>query len=44
MATGRPIRSMDPYAEQFWAHTLKKELRFQKCTDCGKFRSPPGPN
>ena len=43
MATVRPIRSMDPYAEQFWAHTLNKELRFQKCTDCGKFRWPPGP-
>ena len=43
MATIRPIRSMDPYAEQFWAHTQKKELRFQKCTACGKFRWPPGP-
>ena len=43
MATVRPIRSMDPYAEQFWAHTQNKELRFQQCTDCGKFRWPPGP-
>lgn len=43
MAIARPIRSMDPYAEQFWAHTQNKELRFQKCSDCGKFRWPPGP-
>ena len=43
MATARPIRSMDPYAEQFWAYTQKKELRLQKCSDCGKFRWPPGP-
>jgi uncharacterized OB-fold protein len=43
MATPRPIRSMDPYAEQFWAYTQKKELRLQKCSDCGKFRWPPGP-
>ena len=43
MATARPIRSMDPYAEQFWAYTQKKELRLQKCSDCSKFRWPPGP-
>lgn len=43
MATPRPIRSMDPYAEQFWAYTLNKELRLQKCSDCGKYRWPPGP-
>jgi uncharacterized OB-fold protein len=43
MATARPIRSMDPYAEQFWNHTQKKEFRLQQCADCGKFRWPPGP-
>ena len=43
MATARPIRSMDPYAEQFWAYTQEKELRLQKCSGCGKFRFPPGP-
>ena len=32
MATPRPIRSMDPYAEQFWAYTQKKELRLQQCS------------
>ncbi len=43
MATARPIRSMDPYAEQFWEFTQRKELRLQRCTECGKFRWPPGP-
>ena len=39
MATARPIRAMDPYAEQFWAYTLKNELRLQKCSDCGDRKS-----
>ncbi len=43
MATPRPIRSMDPYAEQFWTYTQNKEFRLQKCAECGKFRWPPGP-
>lgn len=43
MATPRPIRSMDPYAQQFWNYTQNKEFRLQKCSDCGKFRFPPGP-
>ena len=43
MATARPVRSMDPYAEQFWAFTREKELRLQQCSECGKFRWPPGP-
>ncbi len=43
MATARPVRAMDPYAEQFWAFTLDRELRLQQCSACGKFRWPPGP-
>ena len=43
MATIRPTRAMDPYAEQFWSYTQKKELRLQQCSECGKFRWPPGP-
>lgn len=43
MATPRPIRSMDPYAEQFWNYTKQKEFRLQQCSGCGKFRWPPGP-
>jgi len=43
MATARPVRAMDPYAEQFWAFTRDKELRLQQCSGCGKFRWSPGP-
>jgi hypothetical protein len=43
MATARPVRAMDPYAEQFWAFTRERELRLQQCVACGKFRWPPGP-
>src|SRR5262247_2234964 len=43
MATARPVRAMDPYAEQFWTFTLSRELRLQQCSACGKFRWPPGP-
>ena len=32
MATPRPIRSMDPYAQAFWAYTQKKEFRLQQCS------------
>lgn len=44
MATQRPSRSMDPYAEQFWTYTQKKEFRLQQCSECNKFRWPPGPS
>jgi len=43
MGTARPVRAMDPYAEQFWAFTRERELRLQQCSACGKFRWPPGP-
>lgn len=43
MATSRPIRSMDPYAQQFWTYTQNKEFRLQQCAECKKFRWPPGP-
>ena len=44
MATPRPIRSMDPFAQAFWAYTQKKEFRLQQCSECHKFRWPPGPS
>jgi uncharacterized OB-fold protein len=34
---------MDMYAQEFWEFTKNKELRLQKCTQCGKFRFPAGP-
>jgi uncharacterized OB-fold protein len=43
MATQRPVRSLDPFAVQFWEFTKDRELRLQRCADCGKFRWPPGP-
>jgi uncharacterized OB-fold protein len=36
-----PNRSMDPYATQFWEQTLTRELRLQRCDECGAFRWPP---
>ena len=43
MATMRPPRRLDPYAEQFWEFTKSKEFRLQQCSECGKFRWPPAP-
>jgi uncharacterized OB-fold protein len=43
MATMRPRRRMDPYAEQFWEFTKSREFRLQQCSACGKFRWPPAP-
>ena len=40
MATQRPVRVMDPFAREFWDYTQNKELRMQKCSDCGKWRWP----
>ena len=44
MATPRPIRAMDPYAQAFWAYTQTKEFRLQQCSECHKCRWPPGPS
>lgn len=43
MATERPPRVMDAYAERFWEFTRQRELRLQRCADCTRFRWPPGP-
>jgi uncharacterized OB-fold protein len=43
MATERPVRRMDPYAEQFWQFTKNREFRLQQCVECSKFRWPPAP-
>src|SRR5713101_2505046 len=43
MAKQRPVRAMDPYAEQFWEYTKSQELRLQRCSECGKYSWPPGP-
>lgn len=43
MANERPIRRMDPWAEQFWAFTHEREFRLQQCAACQAFRWPPAP-
>ena len=40
MATARPVRVMDPYAEEFWSYTQEKELRLQRCAECSEWRWP----
>jgi len=37
----RPVVSRD--TEFFWAGTAVRELRVQRCEDCGMVRHPPGP-
>jgi uncharacterized OB-fold protein len=37
----RPVVSRD--TEFFWAGTSVRELRVQRCEDCGAVRHPPGP-
>jgi uncharacterized OB-fold protein len=37
----RPVISRD--TEFFWAGTARRELRIQRCEDCGALRHPPGP-
>jgi uncharacterized OB-fold protein len=43
MAIERPVRRMDPYAQQFWDFTKEQQFRLQRCSDCGKYRWPPAP-
>ena len=43
MATERPPRVMDAFAQRFWEFTRQRELRLQRCGECGRFRWPPGP-
>ena len=37
----RPVISRD--TEFFWAGTARRELRVQRCMECGRLRHPPGP-
>ncbi|MGH7893973.1 MAG: Zn-ribbon domain-containing OB-fold protein [Candidatus Binatia bacterium] len=31
----------DVHTHEFWAHCARRELRFQRCGACGRFRHPP---
>ena len=34
--------SPDATTQPFWDACRKRELRLQRCADCGRFRQPPG--
>ena len=38
---GRPLPALAGYAAQFYAHCRRQELRFQRCTSCGRWRHVP---
>ncbi len=43
MTIERPVRRLDPYAQQFWDFTKEQQFRLQRCSECGKYRWPPAP-
>jgi uncharacterized OB-fold protein len=40
VATERPPRVMDPFAQEFWEYADKREFRMQRCDECQKLRWP----
>jgi uncharacterized protein len=42
-AYAKPLPVPDLETQPFWDGCAKHELRAQRCTQCGKFRWPPGP-
>ncbi|MGE0799112.1 MAG: Zn-ribbon domain-containing OB-fold protein [Lautropia sp.] len=40
-AAGSPDPTIDD--KPFWAYCAARELRFQQCAGCGRFRHPPAP-
>lgn len=45
MAVLRELASLHPdvHTREFWASCARRELRFQRCGACGRFRQPPRP-
>ena len=43
MSLLRPLAQIHPNARtrEFWEHCRRRELRLQRCADCGAFRHPP---
>jgi len=37
----KPLPLMDGFAEEFYAYCKRGELRFQRCTACGRWRHVP---
>ena len=42
-AYAKPLPVPDVETQPFWDACARHELRAQRCTNCGKFRWPPGP-
>ena len=40
---GMPLPQFGPDDKPYWDYCRQRELRFQTCADCGKFRHPPAP-
>jgi uncharacterized OB-fold protein len=38
---GKPLPTMAGFAKEFYEHCRQGELRFQRCTSCGKWRHVP---
>ncbi len=45
MALLAELASLNPdlHTQEFWDFCAKRELRFQRCLGCGRFRNPPMP-
>lgn len=41
---GVPLPEANPEDRAYWEHIRNRELRIQRCTECGTFRHPPMPN
>lgn len=40
---GVPLPQANPDDRQYWEYIRSRELRIQRCGDCGRFRHPPMP-
>lgn len=40
---GIPLPQPNPDDQPYWEACAKRELRFQRCANCGRFRHPPMP-
>jgi uncharacterized OB-fold protein len=40
---GTPVPQPNPDDQPYWDYCAKRELRFQRCKACGRFRHPPMP-
>jgi uncharacterized protein len=43
LSVARPGPTVSRYNKPYWDAAREKELRLQKCSQCGRFWAPPGP-